>query len=201
MAKAPRGMFTKLVLEYFKAHPNEEIEHAPVVDWVTEKVVKAGYDPPRDVWRIVRHFHEKGVFIKVAKGVFKYDPNHEPETELLEFPEKIKQAIFKRDNFRCVVCNLGEEDGVSIAVDHKTPKSLGGENTLQNGQTLCYKHNSMKKNYSQTEAGKRYFIEIYETAVKNQDVKMIAFCETVFDVYDAHDVNGHIDRPDAKNSV
>lgn len=199
MAKAPRGMFTKLVLEYIKAHPNEEFEHAPVVDWVTEKVVKAGYDPPRDVWRIVRNFHEKGVLIKVAKGIFKYDPNHEPETELLEFPEKIKQAIFKRDNYRCVVCNLGEEDGVSIAADHKTPKSLGGENTLKNGQTLCYKHNSMKKNYSQTEAGKRYFIEIYETAVKNRDEKMIAFCREVFDVYDEHGVDQHIDRPDTKN--
>ena len=132
----------------------------------------------------------------MSRGVFKYDPDHDHETELPEFPEKIKQTIFKRDNYRCVVCNKGREDGVRIAADHKKPKSKGGTNTLKNGQTLCYKHNSMKKDYSQTEAGKRYFIEIYETAVEKQDQEMIAFCEAVFDAYDEHDMNGHIERPD-----
>ena len=54
MAKAPKGMIIRLIREYFKAHPNVELKHDPVVDWVTKQVVDAGYDPPRDPWRTTR---------------------------------------------------------------------------------------------------------------------------------------------------
>ena len=40
---------------------------------------------------------------------------------------------------------------------------------------------------------------MYETALENQDEKIIAFCQAVFDVYDAHDVNGHVERPDTED--
>ena len=181
------------------AHPNEELRHDPVVDWVTEQRVKMGYNPPRDIWRQVRQWHQDGKLIKVRKGVYKYDPDYEHEVELFEFSAKDREAIFKRDGYRCVVCGRGEADGVTLAADHKIPKDKGGTNDIDNGQTLCYEHNSLKKNYSQTEAGKRYFIRMYETALENQDERMIAFCQAVFDVYDAHDLNGHIDRPDTEN--
>ena len=192
----PRGMIINFITEFFTSHPNQEFEHAPVVDWVTDQVVSAGYEAPRDIWRSVRLLHERGILIQIRKGVFKYDPDYEHEAELQEFPESVKQEILKRDNYRCVVCNLGRDDGVRIAADHKKPKSKDGTNTLENGQTLCYKHNSMKKNYSQTEAGKRFFIHTYEMALENQDQEMIVFCEAVFDAYDEHDMNGHIGRPD-----
>ena len=186
----------QLVIDFFTNHPNMEFEHAPVVDWVTEQRVAMGYNPPRDIWRMVRQLHQDGMLIQVEKGIYKYDPKYEHDTELQDFPEAVKRAIFERDNYRCVVCNLGREDGVSLAADHKKPKSKGGTNTLENGQTLCYKHNSMKKNYSQTEAGKRFFIHTYEMAVENQDEAMMAFCQAVFDTYEEHDMNGHIERTD-----
>ncbi len=188
----------ELVIEYFKDHPKVDIEHDPVVDWVTEQRVKMGYNPPRDVWRMVRQLHADGLLVNPSRGVYKYDPDYEHETELQDFPPAVKREIFKRDNHKCVVCGLGREDGVRIAADHKKPKSKDGTNTLENGQTLCYKHNSMKKDYSQTEAGKRFFIHTYEMALENQDQQMIAFCESVFDAYDEHGMNGHIERPDAK---
>ena len=199
--KRPRGMITKLVLEYFKAHPNEELEHAPVVDWVTEQVVKAGYEPPRDIWRTIRSLHDRKILIYIQKGVYKYDPDHRPEDKPVErrdFTPEVREAIFKRDNYRCVFCGLGKEDNVEIAVDHKVPWSKGGKSTLENGQTLCDKHNNMKKDYDQTTAGKNYFIEIHNTAIANDDQQMIAFCESVFDAYDEHDMNGHIERPDTE---
>ena len=49
--------------------------------------------------------------------------------------------------------------------------------------------------YSQTEAGKRYFIKTYEKAVAICDDRIIKFCREVFDVYDKHGINGHIPRP------
>ena len=53
----------------------------------------------------------------------------------------------------------------------------------------------MKKNYSQTEAGKRYFIKMYKIAIKKGDKRMIKFCKDVFDVYNRHRINLHIRRP------
>ena len=148
---------------------------------------------------MIRQLHANGILKQhEGKGIYEYDPDYEHETDLKDFPESMKQEIFKRDNYRCVVCNLGKEDGVTIDADHKKPKSKGGENTVENGQTLCRQHNLMKKNYSQTEAGKRFFKHTYEMAVQNQDEKMIAFCEAVFEVYKEHDMNGHIESPDRK---
>ena len=195
MAKTIR----ELVLEYFKKHSNEELPHGPVVDWVTEQYEKEHDRPPRDPWRTIRQLHQEGMLIKIKKGVYQYDPSYVHEVVLFEFSPQDKEAIFERDGYRCVVCGRGLKDGVTLAADHIKPKDRGGINTIENGQTLCYEHNLRKSNYSQTEAGKRYFIRMYETAIKNQDEKMIAFCQSVFDVYDAYDVNGHIDRPDTGN--
>lgn len=64
-----------LTMEYFKNHPNEDLTHGPVVDWVTEQWLKSHNTPPRDVWRSVRDLHEKGMLIKVAKGIYRYDPD------------------------------------------------------------------------------------------------------------------------------
>ncbi len=187
----------ELILNFFMNHPKIEFRHAPVDEWVTAQYImeNEGKSPPQDVRRAVRRLAEIGKLIKVRRGIFKYDPDYDHEADLQEFPPSVKQAIFQRDNYRCVVCNLGQEDGVEIAADHKIPKSRGGTNTLENGETLCITHNNMKKNYTQTEAGKRFFIHIYESALQNRDEKMIAFCRAVFDAYDEHDVNGHIARP------
>ena len=187
-----------LVLEYFKNHPNQELSHGPVVDWVTEQYLEEHDNPPRDPWRAIRQLHQKGQLIKVRTGVYKYDPDHVHEVELFEFSAGAKEAVLARDSYRCVVCGRGREDGITLTVDHIVPKDKGGTNTLENAQTLCSQHNLMKKNYSQTEAGKRYFIRMYETAVANQDEKMIAFCQAIFDIYDEYEVDLHIARPDAE---
>jgi 5-methylcytosine-specific restriction endonuclease McrA len=88
-----------------------------------------------------------------------------------------------------------EKRGVEIHADHKIPLDKGGTNTIDNGQTLCSEHNFLKKNYSQTEFGKRFLIRLYKDAVEKNDEKMVKFCKEVFDVYDKYGVNGHIRRP------
>ena len=184
-----------LVMEYFKQHPNKDLKHGPVVDWITREYLKDHDKPPRDPWRAIRKLHQEGKLIKIKKGVYRYDPNYIREVELFEFTPDVKEAIFKRDNYRCVVCGRDRKDGVEICADHIIPKDKGGTNTIENGQTLCMEHNLLKKNYSQTEAGKRYFIKIYEQAVKKEDERMIKFCKCVFDCYDKQKINGHIPRP------
>lgn len=184
-----------LIMKYFKNHPNRDLEHGPVVDWVEEQYLKLCGRKPRDPWRDIRKLYQKGVLVKVRKGIYRYNPDMVQRKELYEFPPKVKEAIFKRDRHKCVVCGRGRKDGVELCADHIRPHGKNGENTLDNGQTLCTEHNLLKKNYSQTEAGKRYFIKLYEQAVSKGDRRIIEFCEQVFDVYNKHHVNSHIARP------
>ena len=187
-----------LIVEYFKKHPNEDPKHGPIVDWVTEQYLKTHSEPPRDPWRAIRKLYQEGKLIKIKKGVYRYDPENVKNVELFDFTPDVKEAIFKRDNYRCVVCGRGRRDGVEICADHIRPKDKGGDNSIDNGQTLCMEHNLIKKNYSQTEAGKRYFIKIYEQAVAKGDDRMIKFCKDIFNIYDKHGINGHIKRPNGK---
>lgn len=187
-----------LIMEYFKKHPNKDSPHGPVVDWVEKQYLKFYKKKPRDTWRQIRKLHQEGKLIKVRKGIYRYDPDYVHDVDLWDFPPNVKKAILKRDGYRCVVCGRGKKDGIELVVDHIKPKDKGGTNDIDNGQTLCMEHNLMKKNYSQTEAGKRYFIKIYKQAVANNDKRMINFCKAVFDAYDEFGINGHIPRPNGK---
>ncbi len=69
MGRSPqskRKTIKDLVREYFEAHPNEDLPHGPVVDWVTEQWKAMGHQtPPRDPWRVdhikPRHLGGKSV--------------------------------------------------------------------------------------------------------------------------------------------
>ena len=188
-----------LIMDYFQKHPKKDLKHGPVVDWVTEQFLKDNPEPPRDPWRAIRKLHQEGKLIKISRGVYRYDPDRIKEVALFDFPPEVKEEIFKRDDYKCVVCGRGRKDGVEICADHIKPKDKGGNNSVDNGQTLCMEHNLIKKNYSQTEAGKRYFIKIYKQAVTNGDRRMIDFCKCIFECYDLHKINGHIKRPNGKH--
>jgi len=71
-----------LIKEYFLARPNEDLNHGPVVDWVTQQWRQTHSTPPRDPWRAIRKLHQEGFLIKVRKGVYRYDPSAVKEREL-----------------------------------------------------------------------------------------------------------------------
>ena len=108
------------------------------------------------------------------------------------FTAEQKQRILKRDNYQCVICGLGEKEGVELHVDHIKPKQLGGRTILENGQTLCAQHNFLKKTFKQTETGKKMFIRLYAVAKRNRNKKLQAFCKSILKVYEKYDINGHI---------
>ena len=182
----------EIVMEYFKSHPNKEIHHPEVVDWVVAEYKKRTGDVFRDPDRQIRKFSQQGVLQKIKKGVYLYDPDAVVKRKLEDFTEKQKKEILKRDGYRCVVCGNGKKEGVELHVDHIKPKDLGGKATLENGQTLCAKHNFQKKNLKQTESGKKMFIRLYEKAKAIDDKKTMSFCSKVLEVYEEEDVNGHI---------
>ena len=188
MSKTIRG----LILEYFQRNANLELEHGPVVDWVTDQYFLEYGKPPRDPWRGIRALHQEGILIKVRKGVYKFDPDAIAMKDIEDFSLYQKEQIFKRDNYRCVVCGRGIQDGIEIHADHIKPKDLGGKATIENGQTLCAEHNFKKKNYKQTETGKKMFIRLYELAKVQNDQELMRFCAEVLEVFEKNNVNGHI---------
>lgn len=181
-----------LIMEFFEKNPNRDVPHPEIVDWATEEYRKRTGNIFRDPDRQIRQLHQKGYLIKVAKGVYRYDPKQVKERNLEDFTPALKKAIFERDNFRCVVCGRGLKDGVEIHVDHIKPKDFGGKATFENGQTLCSQHNFLKKNFKQTETGKRLFIRLYELAKKEKNQPLLKFCTEILEVFEENDINGHI---------
>ncbi len=182
-----------LIIEYFKKHPNEDLSHGPVVDWVEEEYKKIYGRKPRDTWRAIRKLHQEGFLIKVKKGVYKYDPDYVSKKELDDFTPELKKLILERDGYKCVVCGRTEREGYELHVDHILPKDKGGKATLENGQTLCSICNFRKKNYNQTESGKKMFIRLWETSKRLGDKETQKFCEDILNTYEKYNVNGHIE--------
>ena len=182
----------ELVMEYFKKHPKKDIPHPEIVDWVVAEYKKRTGKVFRDPDRQIRQLHQSGLLIKVKKGVYKYDPDLISNPELEDFTEEQKKIILKRDGYKCVICGKGLKDGVELHVDHIIPKDKGGKATIENGQTLCSTHNFRKKNYKQTETGKKMFIRLYELAKAIGDKETMEFCAQILEVFEKNGVNGHI---------
>lgn len=181
-----------LIIDYFKNHPNKNMPHGPVVDWVEEKYLKLYGKKPRDTWRSIRNLYESGFLIKVRKGIYKYDPSAVKKIKLDDFTPEQKEEIFKRDGYKCVICGRGKKEGAELHVDHIKPKSLGGKATITNGQTLCSQHNFIKRNLKQTETGKKMFIRLYELAKKEKNPELLKFCVDVLETYKKYKINSHI---------
>lgn len=192
MARKKAKSQIDLLLSYFKKNVGRNIKHPEIVDWATNEFKKKTGGVFRDPDRGIRRLHQDGYLIKVAKGVYKYDPSLLKKRKLEDFTPEVKEQIFKRDGYKCVICGRGLKDGVEIHADHIKPKDFGGKATLENGQTLCAQHNFLKKNLKQTEAGKKYFIRLYGLAKKEKNKQLIDFCSQILEVFERNNVNGHI---------
>ncbi|TKK64871.1 HNH endonuclease [Ilyomonas limi] len=91
----------------------------------------------------------------------KKDNSHQ-EINLLKLAEaKIKVMpalrwqVFQRDNWRCVSCGRTTDNGIVLHVDHIIPRSKGGQDHLDNYQTLCDICNIGKSNKDQTNLRER----------------------------------------------
>lgn len=182
-----------LIIEFFHKNPNRDIKHPEVVDWVVATYKKRTGNVFRDPDRAIRKLSQTGFLIKVAKGIYRYDPELVKKRELYDFSATQKKAILERDGYKCVVCGRGIKDGVELHVDHIKPKDKGGEATIENGQVLCGQHNYQKKMLNQTETGKKMFIRLYELAKAEKNEDLMKFCEDVLGTYEKHNINGHIE--------
>lgn len=182
----------EILKEFFIKNPNKDIEHRDSVRWCMREYRKRSGKVFADPDRGIRKLHQNGFLIKVKKGVYRYDPAFVVNKKLEDFTPKIKEEIFKRDGYKCLVCGKGKKEGVEIQADHVLPKDKGGKATLQNGQTLCSSHNFLKKNFKQTEFAKRLFIRMNRVANKQKNTQIKNFAEDILKVFDKHKIDEHI---------
>lgn len=183
MPKKKKKTIKQHLKDFFKKNPNRDIAQSEAVDYVFKFIPKA-----RDPWRSVRQLYEAGYLIQVKKGIYKRVPGYKGASTVDPFPAKIKEAIFKQDNYRCVLCGNGRHNGCEIHVDHITPRSKGGLSTVENGQTLCSKCNMLKKNYGITVFLKKYCEKMLKRAKKLKDKKMIKFFRELLAVIKKHNI-------------
>lgn len=62
----------------------------------------------------------------------------------------IKYEVLKRAGFRCELCGISAKER-ALEVDHIVPKNLGGEDSINNYQALCYVCNAMKRDKDDTD--------------------------------------------------
>jgi len=194
MPKKKQQSQLDLLFEYYKKNPNRDIKHPEIVDWVISEWKKRTGKIFRDPDRGIRQLHQKGSLIKIKKGVYRYEPDTVKNRLLEDFSPKAKEAIFKRDKYKCVICGRGNVEGIEIHADHIKPKDRGGNATLENGQTLCSQHNFLKKNFGQTTLGKRYFIRLYKLAKKTKNKHLINFCKEILGIFDKYDIDTDIKK-------
>lgn len=68
------------------------------------------------------------------------------DAEHAKVTRAMRYDVLRRDDFHCVRCGRGREDGVKLHVDHIVPVSRGGKTVMSNLQTLCEDCNCGKGN-------------------------------------------------------
>jgi len=195
MAKKNIPQITQMgiVKEYFTKHPNKDIETPKVVDWVVKEFKKRTGEVFRDPDRAIRSLHQRGFLIKIAKGLYRYEPNFAKNKKQEDFTSAQKKEILEKDGYKCVVCGKGEREGVELHIDHIIPKDKGGKAAIENGQTLCSQHNFLKKNLNQTETAKKMFIHLYELTKVKGETTLNNFSVDILKVFEKYGINRHID--------
>ena len=84
-------------------------------------------------------------------------------------PGSIRYEVLKRAKFLCELCGISAEEK-ALEVDHITPKNLGGEDSINNYQALCYTCNAQKRDTDDTDF--RSISSIY-----NNNDKDCIFCK------------------------
>lgn len=164
-----------------------------MIDWVAKEYPERTGRKFRYLGPAIRRLAQEGKLIRLRSGVYKYDPDLITNPELEDFTPAQREQIFKRDNYRCVMCGTGEREGVEIHADHIKPRDLGGRTTIENGQTLCATHNLHKKNLKQTDSGKNMFIHLSELSESVGDGEMRDFCRSILEVFEEHNIGDRVE--------
>lgn len=112
---------------------------------IVEIQVKNGYNLSiRQLQRILGNIgitrtNAEAFRLEVKKGNVTYhkNPNH---VKRVRVSDRLRMEIFKRDNFKCVICGATKDDDL-LEIDHIVPVCEGGNNDPENLRTTCRRCN------------------------------------------------------------
>ncbi len=122
-------------------YPPGKRQIATLGEKISESPYKRHWGSVRAACEAISAFHEG----KISREQL-IAGNHEEPTRTT-IPLKDRWAVLKRDNYRCTKCGASPSNGhtVELEVDHIIPVAGGGDNLLENLQTLCHRCNQGKK--------------------------------------------------------
>ena len=134
-AAAGAGTRTSFVVAIYWALLDHASQHRNSVESFDPEVASCffGMDE-RDVRRIVAELKHVGLIVDGRMPLLARQESRR------YIPVAIRRSVFERDGYACVVC--GAIDRLSL--DHIIAYSRGGEDTVENLQTMCVSCNSKK---------------------------------------------------------
>jgi diadenosine tetraphosphate (Ap4A) HIT family hydrolase len=110
-------------------------------------------------------------------------------------PGSIRYQVLKRADGRCELCGISKDEK-ALEVDHILPKNLGGEDSINNYQALCYTCNANKKDKDDTDfrnLNVKYDLREKDCVFCNIERDIIAQNELAVAFYDKYPVtHGHV---------
>ncbi|MCF8450408.1 MAG: HIT domain-containing protein [Taibaiella sp.] len=106
----------------------------------------------------------------------------------------IKYEVLKRARFRCELCGSMDSEK-ALEVDHIVPKNLGGEDSINNYQALCYSCNAMKRDHDSTDfrgLNKEYEHRVHDCIFcKIETKRIVSENNLAYLIYDQYPVTQH----------
>ncbi|MDA9629167.1 HNH endonuclease [Pelagibacteraceae bacterium] len=184
------------IIEFFNKKENHNIE---ITLSEADQKIKSAYSKDHnsiDIYthRTIRnlpkygHSKLKGTVEKVSRGVYKMIPGKILEKPKSPFPQSIKERILKRDGYQCQWCGKKQSKETFLAIDHIIPEDENGKGIFENGITLCYKCNNIKKNLGVSSFGKKMFERYLKISKKNNDENTENFLNDILSVFNKYNL-------------
>lgn len=130
-----------------------EIEEKLIDDIVQKPVIEpyiacyAEYSSPkgRNSYQDRKLYNLEELSVHILNAKKKREQKETKSYQRRIMTDSLRYDIMKRDEFHCVLCGRGAEDGVKLHVDHIIPVSKGGKTTPDNLRTLCERCNLGKR--------------------------------------------------------
>jgi hypothetical protein len=93
-----------------------------------------------DPEKMVRDLYKINFLERPTEGNYVYRSFADEGVSKTGFSQAERIRILERDNFQCVICKRGAQDGIFLSVGFAKSLMRGGQPTVDNGRTFCPRH-------------------------------------------------------------
>ena len=126
--------------EWFQNRPNQIFSSRELREHLTADYESLTGKVFGDPEKMVRDLFKLNFIERPYEGHYVFQSQDYPHKEKLNFAENETIEIFERDNFQCVICKRGSQDGILLSVGFAKSILRGGQPSIENGRTFCQRH-------------------------------------------------------------